>query len=1430
MKSYTKWALMLSVSVLVSLLAFGLTSSAADPQQQRKGAEKTQQERPDAKANGAGRVQPGAKRNTKTRTPSLTDNPGEAKEVDPDLPAFMKGRINEMEYHRLRNENIQMLLGMTPGEIYNPVIRSRAVQQMQQQERQLKIDAARSAGASGKGDRPILPLISSSVWDEIGPQPIPNGQTSIIPTPVNGRTPTLAIHPTNPDIIYAGPAQGGVYRTLNGGQTWTQIFNDAETQVVGVLTLAPSNPEILYVGTGEAGLCGSGCFAGIGIYRIDNASTTATLTGPINPTSTYTIGLETVTLGAFTGRTISEILVSPTDPGTIFVATATGIVGNPNAGPNGNFIPPNALLGLYRSTNAAAADPATITFQKLTVTTGGSLDTPGTGNRRIMDLAFDPGDTTANTLVAWVFGTASAAGPPATIGDGGIYRTTNALAANPTFTQTLVNNIGNVRGEFAVNRVAGVTTMYAATGEVSDQTCTGAANTAAQGALRRSIDGGVTWSATINSAGGYCGGQCFYDIAIDIDPTDANTIYLGGSAPGTCSRVLARSTNGGATFSRSDPGLHADTHAIMVSPSNPNIVLTGDDGGIFRSVNRGLAWTSLNNTGYSAVQFQGLGIHPTDRYMTLGGTQDNGTQLMLPSNESLRPINQFRRADFGDGGYALIDQSASDTTNVTMYHTYFNQRLALIGFARTSRIDCAIEGEWAFKGFGVTAGTPNDCGDVTGPNGIAGTDNVLFYAPMALGPGTPNTLYFGTDRLYRSMDRGDTMVLASQVLNPNPTPTPGATPGPTPIVTGTTISTIGISPQNDAVRIVGLTNGLVFATTAGLPVLTNVTPPGSPGTGTSRRLVGRVQIDPLDVNTAYVAYGGQNLATGQTHLYKTTDLNAATPTWAAVGAGIPDVPVNALQIDPVDSTRVYAGTDVGVFVSTDGGANFVPFGTGLPRIAVFQMEIQNANRFLRIATHGRGLWEISLLPPNSISISGAITFNGAPAEGVTVKLTGTTAVTQVTGPTGLYNFPSLSPGENYTVTPASNVLTFTPPSRTYNDLTVSQAEQNFTGVATVSSSPPAVSQVLISEFRPRGSGGAGDEFIELYNNTDADITVQDGSGGWAMDAARTDGSRYTLFTIPNGTVIPARGHYLAAAGSYSLSGNTVPDFFYPEAGVDLLNDNTGLALYATNDRGAFGPENRLDAVGFANAPVPDFEGTKLADIGTTNGEISLVRTLVSGTPQDTNNNLNDFLFISTTGGNFGGTVNSILGSPGPQNSRSPKQRNAQISASLIEPTMSSASSPNRERDGSSAASGVNRQFGTLTIRRRFTNNTGQSITKLRFRAVDMTTFNSPNIGVTSQADVRMLDAIGSFIVTSLSPAGPTPLCIRPMRLEMPPTLNQGGGYNSTVTLDLTQSITGTFTTCQQNGLAPGQSVDVEFLLGVQANGIFRYLLNIETLP
>ena len=198
----------------------------------------------------------------------------------------------------------------------------------------------------------------------------------------------------------------------------------------------------------------------------------------------------------------------------------------------------------------------------------------------------------------------------------------------------------------------------------------------------------------------------------------------------------------------------------------------------------------------------------------------------------MHPDGTWTRADFGDGGYSAIDQSSTDTTNVTMYHTYFNASGALIGFAEVSNVSSASEGLWGFFG----------CNGISA-NGISCADQVLFYAPLALGPGSPNTVYFGTDHLYRSIDRGLNNTPVSQVL----VPAVGLNPA-------VPISSIGVSPQNDNVRIVGLANGQVFATTTGSTTLSNVTG------GWAAKFVARTVIDPNNSNTAYVTLDGYGTA------------------------------------------------------------------------------------------------------------------------------------------------------------------------------------------------------------------------------------------------------------------------------------------------------------------------------------------------------------------------------------------------------------------------------------------------------------------------------------------------------------------------------------------------------------------------------------------
>src|SRR5262249_862413 len=162
----------------------------------------------------------------------------------------------------------------------------------------------------------------------------------------------IAVAPGS-QTVYLGTAQGGVWRSLDGGTTWTSIFYNAQTQAIGALAVAPSNPTILYVGTGEFNSFGD-CFFGLGIYRISNADTSASLTGAIKPQVRSGSG-GGVTYNAFDGRGITKILVHPTDPATIWVSTARGIGGS---GANAKGLSPAiAPRGVFRSNNATSSSP-----------------------------------------------------------------------------------------------------------------------------------------------------------------------------------------------------------------------------------------------------------------------------------------------------------------------------------------------------------------------------------------------------------------------------------------------------------------------------------------------------------------------------------------------------------------------------------------------------------------------------------------------------------------------------------------------------------------------------------------------------------------------------------------------------------------------------------------------------------------------------------------------------------------------------------------------------------------------------------------------------------------------------------------------------------------------------------------------------------------
>lgn len=376
----------------------------------------------------------------------------------------------------------------------------------------------------------------------------------------------------------------------------------------------------------------------------------------------------------------------------------------------------------------------------------------------------------------------------------------------------------------------------------------------------------------------------------------------------------------------------------------------------------------------------------------------------------------------------------------------------------------------------------------------------------------------------------------------------------------------------------------------------------------------------------------------------------------------------------------------------------------------------------------------------------------------------------------------------------------------------------------------------ISEFRLSGANGVGDEFIEVLNDSPTPTTVisVDGTAGFAIVAS--DG--ITRCIIPNGTVIGPYRHFLCTNSSgYSLAGyaagagsTATGDATY----VTGIADGAGVALFRTALGGAaFSLSNRLDAVGSsaeANPLYREGAGYTPLSAGAVSTDHSLARDTCgkrgvaeslsscqrAGFAADSNDNANDFVFQDTNGTSPGaGSLRQRLGAPGPENLGSPGRYGLPLTVSSVDACVPRQAPPNAVRDFTSNPP-ANSTFGTVAIRRTITNNTEATITRLRYRVADITTFAV----IPPYAELRARSASNTVVPVDRPPcnSGITNLTVTGAVLEMPPAQSFGGGQGTTFSIPL------------GNGLAPGASIDVQFLFGVQSNGLFKFELVPEASP
>jgi photosystem II stability/assembly factor-like uncharacterized protein len=429
---------------------------------------------------------------------------------------------------------------------------------------------------------------------------------SIRNDPSSGRVAAVAADPTDLNTVYIAAAAGGVWKTSDGGTTWTPLTDDQTTLFMGAITVAPSDPNTIYAGTGEADNSVDSYY-GRGVLKSTDAGASWKLLGN----------------SQFDRRTIAKIVVSPTDPNMVYVAvSAEGTHGTPASNPN---------TGIWRSTDGGATWTNTTT--KISTTDDYS------------DLAMDPSNP--KILFAAVgtnFGT------PAN----GIYKTTNgggSWSPAGNFPRGVDN--GNTRLAIAPTNDM---VLYAS---IADWFSGGIFK------MMKSTDGGVTWKQ-LPKPPNYMGSQGWFDSTLAVDPSNPDIIYAGGAAgpSGTGAGSIIRSLDGGATWSdlsvgSDGHGPHVDHHGIGFDAAGR--LLDGNDGGIWRLDNQTpVRWSDLNSN-LQITEFIGIALDPTDPNVAYGGSQDNGTIKFTGS------LSWKLSAGLGDGGFVRIDFNAPQTLYHTFY-------------------------------------------------------------------------------------------------------------------------------------------------------------------------------------------------------------------------------------------------------------------------------------------------------------------------------------------------------------------------------------------------------------------------------------------------------------------------------------------------------------------------------------------------------------------------------------------------------------------------------------------------------------------------------------------------------------------------------------------------------------------------------------------
>lgn len=748
-----------------------------------------------------------------------------------------------------------------------------------------------------------------------------------------GRLVDIEVHPQEPYTFYVAYASGGLWRTTNNGLSFEPLFDEQASIIMGDLAIDPSDPSTIWVGTGENNSSRSS-YGGLGVFRSRDGGETWQWKG----------------LGD-TDR-IGRILVDPRDGDRVLVAVA------------GRLYTQSGDRGIYLTEDGGE------TWTRVL---------EGRGMTGFIDLVQEPGSPDVLYAAAWersrrpwdfVEGgegsgiyKSTDAGRTWTLLEGGFPRGQHVgrigLTISPAAPRTIYAFLDNQEllpedqwdlGGSAVNAMRLRTmsreeflrqdpeeienfvrtadlhpsisgeklTEMVESGEVTIQQLLDALNDANANLFStdiegpqvwRSEDGGATWRRMHEKpiremvyTYGYYFGQ------IRVAPDDPDRLYILGVP-------ILRSDDGGANwYGLDDRVVHVDYQAMHIDETDSDHVKVGNDGGLAMSWDGGLTWLEFNKT--PVGQFYTVAVDMAEPYNIYGGTQDNGT---WKGSSKSRPddASAWTFLNGGDGFYVQVDDR-DDKTTYTGYQ-----------FGYYTRID------------------PDGKRSRVRPRNQL-TEPALRYnwmTPIQLSSHNQDILYFGTNKLYRSMDKGENWTAISDDL------TRSTQRGDVPFGT---ITTLDESTFTFGLIWVGTDDGQVWVTRDGGVSWTDV------GSGLpADRWVTRVESSAHARERAYVSFNGYRDDDMTPYLYRTDDLGER---WTAIAKGLPAEPINVVREDPANEDVLYVGTDRGVYVSLDRGASWSTLPAGLPNVPVHDLVVHPREKELVAGTHGRSVWVIDVEP------------------------------------------------------------------------------------------------------------------------------------------------------------------------------------------------------------------------------------------------------------------------------------------------------------------------------------------------------------------------------------------------------------------------------------------------------------------------------------